>query len=179
MRHLVFIIWVFIIFHQYVSTMVSIRIPSKNNCWPHSFLKYPKVPKVKIDILKNLLIFDKKYLSQSVRMLEEGRGVEMLFGEISFEHAVSFLGVSLLTRSTPRTLSLLKFEWKTLTSETCQLSLSVEVLIAVINTVPWASQVSTQPSSSQFDMVPGGRTGHRRRQRFFSYHHHHQSLGQV
>ena len=52
--------------------------------------------------------------------------------------------------------------WREENVETCRLSLSAEVLIAVINTVPWGSQVSTQPSSSQFDTLPAGNTGHRR-----------------
>ena len=52
------------------------------------------IPKVKIAVLKNLLIFGKKYLPQSVRLLE-GRGVEMVFGKMPFEHAVSLRGASL------------------------------------------------------------------------------------
>ena len=57
------------------------------------------IPKVKIAVLKNLLIFGEKYLPQSVRLLEGG-GVESLFGRIPFEHAVSLYGASLrgLTR---------------------------------------------------------------------------------
>ena len=52
------------------------------------------IPKVKIAVLKNLLIFGEKYLPQSVRLLEGG-GVESLFGRIPFEHAVSLYGASL------------------------------------------------------------------------------------
>ena len=70
-------------------------------------------------------------------------------------------------------------EGKTLTSESCRLSLSAEALIAVINTVPWGDQVSTQPPSSQFNTAPAGRSGHRRCQRFFGDQNYHQSLGQV
>ena len=55
------------------------------------------IPKVKIAVLKNLLIFGKKYLPQSVRLLE-GRGVETLFGRMPFEHALSLHGASLTTR---------------------------------------------------------------------------------
>ena len=44
------------------------------------------IPKVKNAVLKNL--------PQSVRLLE-GRGVEMLFGRMPFEHAVSLHGASL------------------------------------------------------------------------------------
>ena len=51
-------------------------------------------PKVKIAVLKNLLIFNEKYLPQSVRLLEGG-GVETLFGRIPFEHALSLCGASL------------------------------------------------------------------------------------
>ena len=50
------------------------------------------IPKVKVAVLKNLLIFGEKYLSQSVRLLEGGLGVERLFGQIPFECAVSLLG---------------------------------------------------------------------------------------
>ena len=52
------------------------------------------IPKVKIAVLKNLLIFGKKYLPQSVRLLEGG-GVETLFGNMPFEHALSLSGSSL------------------------------------------------------------------------------------
>ena len=52
------------------------------------------IPKVKIAVLKNLLIFGEKYLPQSVRLLEGG-GVETLFGRIPFEHASSLCGASL------------------------------------------------------------------------------------
>ena len=56
------------------------------------------IPKVKIDVLKNLLIFGEKYLPQSVRLLEGGgRGVETLFGRKPFEHAVSLFEASLIT----------------------------------------------------------------------------------
>ena len=48
---------------------------------------------IKNAVFKNLLIFGKKYLPQSVRLLE-GR-VEMLFGRMPFEHAVSLRGASL------------------------------------------------------------------------------------
>ena len=51
------------------------------------------IPKVKIAVLKNLLIFDEKYLPQSVRLLEGGGG-ETLSGSIPFEHAVSLSGAS-------------------------------------------------------------------------------------
>ena len=51
-------------------------------------------PKVKIAVLKNLLIFDEKYLPQSVRLLEGG-GVETLFGRIPFEHRSFLHGSSL------------------------------------------------------------------------------------
>ena len=54
------------------------------------------IPKVKISVLKNLLIFGEKYLPQSVRLLEGG-GVETLSGRIPFEHAVSLCGASLTT----------------------------------------------------------------------------------
>ena len=53
------------------------------------------IPKVKIAVLKNLLIFGEKYLPQSVRLLEGG-GVETLFGRIPFEHASSLCGASLI-----------------------------------------------------------------------------------
>ena len=53
------------------------------------------IPKVKIAVLKNLLIFDEKYLPQSVRLLEGGGGVETLFGRMPFEHALSLHGASL------------------------------------------------------------------------------------
>ena len=53
------------------------------------------IPKVKIAVLKNLLIFGEKYLPQSVHLLEGG-WVEMLFGRMPFEHAVSFRGASLI-----------------------------------------------------------------------------------
>ena len=52
------------------------------------------IPKVKIAVLKNLLIFGEKYLPQSVRLLEGG-GVETLFGRMPFEHALSLHGASL------------------------------------------------------------------------------------
>ena len=52
------------------------------------------IPKVKIAVLKNLLIFGEKYLPQSVRLLEGG-GVETLFGRIPFEHGLSLPGASL------------------------------------------------------------------------------------
>ena len=52
------------------------------------------IPKVKIAVLKNLLIFDEKYLPQSVRLLEGG-GVETLFGRIPFEHRFFLHGASL------------------------------------------------------------------------------------
>ena len=52
------------------------------------------IPKVKIAVLKNLLIFGEKYLPQSGRLLEGG-GVETLFGRIPFEHASSLCGASL------------------------------------------------------------------------------------
>jgi len=52
------------------------------------------IPKVKIGVLKNLLIFGEKDLPQSVRLLE-GRGIETLFGRMPFEHAVSLCGASL------------------------------------------------------------------------------------
>ena len=52
------------------------------------------IPKVKIAVLKNLLIFDEKYLPQSVRLLEGG-GVETLFGRIPFEHRSFLYGSSL------------------------------------------------------------------------------------
>ena len=44
---------------------------------------------VKIAVLKNLLIFGAKYLPKTVRLLEGGVGVEMLFGQIPFEHLKS------------------------------------------------------------------------------------------
>ena len=53
------------------------------------------IPKVKNAVFKNLLIFSEKYLPQSVRLLE-GR-VEMLFGRMPFEHAVSLHGASLIS----------------------------------------------------------------------------------
>ena len=56
------------------------------------------IPKVKIAVLKNLLIFGEKYLPQSVRLLEGG-GVESLFGRIPFEHASSLCGASLTVQS--------------------------------------------------------------------------------
>ena len=74
-------------------TMISIRIPSKN----HVIVSI-SIPNVKNAVLKNLLIFGQKSLPQSVRLLEpqvEGRGVEMLFGKMPFEHAVSLRGASL------------------------------------------------------------------------------------
>ena len=52
------------------------------------------IPKVKIAVLKNLLIFGEKYLPQSLRLLEGG-GVETLFGRMPFEHAFSLHGSSL------------------------------------------------------------------------------------
>ena len=52
------------------------------------------IPKVKIAVLKNLLIFGEKYRPQSVRLLEGG-GVETQFGRIPFEHALSLCGPSL------------------------------------------------------------------------------------
>ena len=52
------------------------------------------IPKVKIAVLKNLLIFGEKYLPQSVRLLEGG-GVETLFGRIPLEHPLCFAGASL------------------------------------------------------------------------------------
>ena len=52
------------------------------------------IPKVKIAVLKNLPIFGEKYLPQSVRLLKGG-WVEMLFGRMPFEHAVSLHGASL------------------------------------------------------------------------------------
>ena len=52
------------------------------------------IPKVKIAVLKNLLIFGEKYLPQSASLLE-GRGVETLFGRMPFEHALSLPGASL------------------------------------------------------------------------------------
>ena len=50
----------------------------------------------KIAVLKNLLIFGKKYLQQGVCLL--GRGLKTLFGQFPFEHAVSLLGGSLTVR---------------------------------------------------------------------------------
>ena len=52
------------------------------------------IPKVKNAVLKNLLIFGEKYLPQSVRLLE-GRGVEMLFGRMPVDYAISLCGASL------------------------------------------------------------------------------------
>ena len=56
------------------------------------------IAKVNIAALKNLLIFGDKYLPQSVCLLD-GRKVEfqleMLFGRMPFEHAVSLRGASL------------------------------------------------------------------------------------
>ena len=52
------------------------------------------IPKVKIAVLKNLLIFGEKYLPQSVRLLEGG-GVETLSGRMPFEHAFFLRGASL------------------------------------------------------------------------------------
>ena len=52
------------------------------------------IPKVKIAVLKNLLIFGEKYLPQSVRLLEGG-GVETLSGRMPFEHAFFLHGASL------------------------------------------------------------------------------------
>ena len=75
------------------STMIYIRIPFKNHVWPNVIVKI-SIPKVKIAVLKNLPIFGEKYLPQSVRLLE-GRGVEMLFGSMPFEHALSLHGASL------------------------------------------------------------------------------------
>ena len=51
------------------------------------------IAKVKFAVLKKLLIFGEKYLTQSVRLLEGG--VESLFGRILFEHALSLRGASL------------------------------------------------------------------------------------
>ena len=51
------------------------------------------IPKVEIAVLKNWRIFGEKYLPQSVRLLEGG--IEMLFGRIPYEHAVSLQGASL------------------------------------------------------------------------------------
>ena len=53
--------------------MISIKIPSKNKI---------SLSKVKIAVLKKLLILGKKYLPQSVRLLETQ------FGQSPFEHAV-------------------------------------------------------------------------------------------
>ena len=52
------------------------------------------IPKVKIAVLKNLLIFGEKYLPQNVRLLEGGV-VETLFGRMPFEHALSLHEASL------------------------------------------------------------------------------------
>ena len=53
------------------------------------------IPIVKIAVLKNLLIFGKKYLPESVPFAWGVGGVETLFGRMSFEHAVSLCGASL------------------------------------------------------------------------------------
>ena len=47
-----------------------------------------------------MLIFGEKYLTQSIRLLEGG-WVEILFGRIPFEHAVSLHGASLRLQSGP------------------------------------------------------------------------------
>ena len=52
-------------------------------------------PKSKNATFKNLPIFGKKYLPQSVRLLEGGRWVETLFGRMPFEHALSLHDASL------------------------------------------------------------------------------------
>ena len=39
------------------------------------------IPKVKIAVLKNMLIFDEKYLPQSVRLLEGGGGLKRYLAE--------------------------------------------------------------------------------------------------
>ena len=64
---------------------------------------------------KNLLIFGKKYLSQRDRLLE---GIEMLFGRMPFEHAVSLHGASLSAECTSSvagrlpTLIICKYFWQ-------------------------------------------------------------------
>ena len=58
------------------------------------FIVSISIPKVKNAVLKDLVIFGQEYLPQSIRLLE-GRGVEMLFGRMPFEHAVSLHGASL------------------------------------------------------------------------------------
>ena len=58
-----------------------------------SHMSHMSIAKVKFAVLKKLLIFGEKYLTQSVRLLEGG--VESLFGRILFEHALSLRGASL------------------------------------------------------------------------------------
>ena len=70
-----------------------------NGLWQLLVIVKISFPIVKIAVLKNLLIFDEKYLPQSVRLLEGEGGVEMLFGRMPFEHAVFLLGASLTLKS--------------------------------------------------------------------------------
>ena len=74
------------------------------------------IPKDKIAVLKNLLIFGKKYLPQSVRLLEGG-GVETLFGRIPFEHRSFLRGASLTQDDIPYNEIYCNFELWTLSLE--------------------------------------------------------------
>merc|ERR1719285_1324188 len=76
-----------IIYHDFHQNTI------KESCLTTAIVKI-SIPKVKIAVLKNLLIFGEKYLPQSVRLLE-GWGVETLSGRIPFEHGVSLTGASL------------------------------------------------------------------------------------
>ena len=79
-----------------LSTMISIRIPSKNNVWPLSLSKYIHFHSQN-RCFKELTKFWRKKLPQKVRLLEgKGEGVEKLFGKNIFEQHLSFQGASLI-----------------------------------------------------------------------------------
>ena len=56
------------------------------------------IPKVKIAVLKNLLIFGEKYLPQSVRLLE-GRGLKRYLAECHLNMDFPYMGLPLVGHS--------------------------------------------------------------------------------
>ena len=58
------------------------------------FIVKISIPKVKMAVLKNLLIFGEKYLSQSVRLLEGGWGLKGYLAKFRLNVQYPYLGLS-------------------------------------------------------------------------------------
>ena len=58
------------------------------------FIVKISIPKVKMAVLKNLLIFGEKYLSQSVRLLEGGWGLKGYLAQFRLNVQYPYLGLS-------------------------------------------------------------------------------------